>query len=377
MFNWAKQQLANVAGTQEPIYGPEAIQPVTKQTESVPYTELNKEDLKWRVMNTTSVETQTWYFTADNGHLGLAQIIYSNVAGIHVTCQFTTKLFYADGVTPNLFATDALEKHRFDKDKYNFYANNVSVELSEDGTTYTIKSSRSTKSIVNIKITKAAPGFVVGTNGTSFYGTDPEKPWGSMRHAFWPRCKVEGSFITTSGEVDFTGRGFYSHALQGMKPHHAAATWNFLNFQSPNYSAIMMEFTTPPSYGKTSVPVGGIAIDGAILYAGTNCTVEHIEVKGDEEADWPEPSAISWSWKGKGKDGAEVEANLIGPLGARRDRVDIMAEVPKFVKTIVASAAGTRPYIYQFTPKQTLKLKIGDKEIEEEGSMFIEATFIS
>ena len=70
-------------------------------------------------------------------------------------------------------------------------------------------------------------------------------------------------------------------------------------------------------------------------------------MKGDEEANWPEPSAGSYWWKGNSEDGTDVEASLIGPLGARRDRVDIMAEVPKFVKQIIASAAGTRPYIYQ------------------------------
>jgi hypothetical protein len=135
----------------------------------------------------------------------------------------------------------------------------------------------------------------------------------------------------------------------------------------------MMEFVTPPSYGKTVVNVGGIATDGKLLCAGVTNSVEHIEAASDPEADWPEPSAVSYSWKGQG-----VEANLIGPLGKRRDRVDVMAEVPKFVKTIVASAAGTRPYIYQFTPKMTLKIKIdGGEEKEEEGTLFTEATFIS
>jgi len=156
--------------------------------------------------------------------------------------------------------------------------------------------------------------------------------------------------MTPSGEVSMNGRAMLSHALQAMKPHHAAATWNFVNFQSPSYSALLMEFTTPPSYGTTTVAVGGITIDGNILYAGADCTATHIEVKGDPEVNWPEPSAVSYSWKGKGKDGTEIEANLIGPLGARRDRIDIMAEVPKFVKSIVASAAGTRPYIYQVRP---------------------------
>lgn len=73
-------RLANVAGTQEPIYGSEAIQPVTKQAAETPYTELQKDDLKWVAMESTCVETQTFYLIADNGRLGMAQVIYSNVA---------------------------------------------------------------------------------------------------------------------------------------------------------------------------------------------------------------------------------------------------------------------------------------------------------
>ena len=73
-------RVANVAGTQEPIYGPSAIQSVAKQAETVPYTELRSEDLKWAAMNTTCVETQTFYLMAESGHIGMAQVIYSNVA---------------------------------------------------------------------------------------------------------------------------------------------------------------------------------------------------------------------------------------------------------------------------------------------------------
>jgi hypothetical protein len=71
--------LADVAGTQEPIYGPEAIQPVTKQAENIPYTELTKDDLKWIAPQHTCVETQTFYVMADNGALCFIQVIYSNV----------------------------------------------------------------------------------------------------------------------------------------------------------------------------------------------------------------------------------------------------------------------------------------------------------
>jgi hypothetical protein len=75
----ATASLANVAGTQEPEYGPSAIQPVTAQAETVPFTELTSKDLRWKAMESTCVETQTFYFMADEGTVASAQVIYSNV----------------------------------------------------------------------------------------------------------------------------------------------------------------------------------------------------------------------------------------------------------------------------------------------------------
>jgi len=176
--------------------------------------------MKWAVMDTTNVETQTFYVMADNGHIGMVQVIYSNVAGIRTTAQFNTRIFFPDD-KPILFSSDPLEKYGFDADKINFHAQGCKVELSQDGKTYHINSTTNKKSVVDLKFTQTAPGFVVGKNGFSTFGTDPKKPWGSMRHAFWPRCKIEGSIITPSGPIDFAGTGMLSHALQGMKPHHA------------------------------------------------------------------------------------------------------------------------------------------------------------
>ncbi|KAG5999948.1 putative cell survival pathways protein [Claviceps maximensis] len=377
MFNWAKQQLANVAGTQEPIYGPSAIRSVAEEAKETNYTELTRDDLKWKAMDSTCVETQSFYLTSDNGDVGLAQVIYSNVAGMRTTCQFNSKIFSKDASKPHLWCSTPLNNFELNEDKTGCYADDCAIELSADGNEYTIKSMNDERSIVNLKITRIAPGFVVGKTGTTKYGTDLEKPWGTIRHAFWPRCAAEGTITTPDGPVDFKGHAMYSFALQGMKPHHAAAKWNFVNFQGPNYSAIMMEFVTPASYGTTLVNVGGIVKDGEVITAGAGHEVIHTEVKKDADNEWPEPSSVKLEWKGTGKDSKPVSATIEGALGQRSDRVDVMAEVPGFVKTLVAAAAGTKPYIYQYAPKMTLKIKIGDEEIAEEGQLLMEATFIT
>jgi hypothetical protein len=139
----------------------------------------------------------------------------------------------------------------------------------------------------------------------------------------------------------------------------------------------MMEFTTPPAYANTVVNVSGVTSDSEIIFGGGEGTATHTVIKGDTEVDWPEPSAAKYTWKGKTADGKECTAELEGSLGDRVTRIDVMGEIPAFVKQLASAAAGTRPYIYVFAPKLTLKVKVGDEIKEEEGVAFIEATFIS
>lgn len=110
----------------------------------------------------------------------------------------------------------------------------------------------------------------------------------------------------------------------------------------------MMDYTTPPSYGSTIVNVGGIAIDGEILCAGSaGNSVEHTKVKKDSANDWIEPTDIKFVWSGLTKDGKKVSAKVEGSLGKRLDKVDVMEKVPGFIKTLVGGVVGTKPYIYQ------------------------------
>lgn len=140
-----------------------------------------------------------------------------------------------------------------------------------------------------------------------------------------------------------------------------------------------MEYTTPPSYGDTVVTVGAVVKQDQILFVGASPSTkaEHTEVKGDPENDWPEPGSATFTWQGKTSDGKDAKAVLSGSLGQRTDRVDVMGELPKFVKQIVAGASGAKPYIYQYVPKLKLKVDVAGEEVEEEGQLFMEATFIS
>lgn len=109
----------------------------------------------------------------------------------------------------------------------------------------------------------------------------------------------------------------------------------------------MMEYTTPPSYGSTTVNVGAILKDDEVVYAGTTNKATHTASETDPDSEWPQPTSIKWEWTGKTADGQEISAEVDGALGKRLDRVDVMGEVPGFIKAIAGSVAGTRPYIFQ------------------------------
>lgn len=297
--------------------------------------------------------------------------------GVRTTCQFNTKIYDHDGPGKHQWCSDPVYNHGFDDARTGFYADNVDVSLSPDGTTYTIKSAVNNDNVCNLIVKKTAPGFMAGEDGTSHYGTDPKHPWGSMRHVFWPRASVTGTMQTKAKTYKVDGRAVFIHALQGMKPHHAAARWNFVNLQTLTYSAVMMEFTTPPSYGKTVVNVGCIAKDGELLYAGCTNTVTHLAATVDPISEWPEPKALLANWVGK--DGKQVEAEMMGDLGERTDRVDVLAHVPGIIKNLIGGVVGTKPIIFQYisTDTMTLKVKEASNETSERGRLFCEATFIS
>jgi len=184
----------------------------------------------------------------------------------------------------------------------------------------------------------------------------------------------------------------YVHAVQGMKPHHAACRWNFGNFQGKQISAVMMEFTTPPSYGSQVCNVGAVAKeDGSMVAAMVENAAIHKTTTLDPETGWEPPTSLELSWWGKTKEGVEVTAITDSNLEHLVERVDVLAEIPAVIKAFIAGIAGTKPFIYQVlsnfgrrrdSDKQhcdpvTLRYMAGDEVGEDEGILYSEATFIS
>lgn len=402
MWKALQSGLSAAVGTAEPEYGPDSIRPVgydLKEGEKC-YSALSRDDMKYQNPSYTHVETQTFYFEDDKWS-GFAQVIHSNIVAIHTTAQFTFKLF--EKATPDKYIWTSTKLEDFSiVDGTDFVAKDFSIVLNEDSNTYTFNSSVTPKSEVkDLKFVRVGDGIKFGKDGTTYYGTDAENPWGSMRHIFWPRCKAGGTIIIreyreprddeqglildvdpfedrfktseTTIELGDDTLGMYVMACQGMKPHHAAATWDFLNYQSVAHSAVVMEFTTPPSYNKTKVSVAMVVdADGKVVLGTLENTTAHLDTHTDEECGWNVPGKISYTFKGDGS-----ECVITGTLKNLSERVDVMSEIPQFVKNIATAASGTNPYIYQFSNDMHLELKSTKTEISENGYGYSESTFIS
>lgn len=385
--------LSAVTGIAEPEYGAEAIHPITDTVrDKNPYREATTEDLKWLAPLSTNVETKTFYFTdLKSGYMGFAQIIHSVVSAVYTTAQFTFRIYHKDNEDDCTWTSTHLED--FVIKGTNFYAKDLSVELSEDGTSYIMKSNVTEDSIVDLTFTKISPGVIVGKDGTTYYGEDIKNPWGSMRHVFWPRNKVTGTIdLKSKGKkIEFNSGesqcfSMFVGAIQGMKPHHAAAKWNFLNFHSENYSAIQMEFTTPKSYAATKVNVGILVKHDKVLSVSVNNQINHQESEIDEVG-WPIPKKIEFNFEGvdssstdeqvADKSSSAVTGKVFGDLNNLVERVDVLGEIPGFVKSIAGAVSGTKPFIYQYSVELTLEVEEKGKKDTEKGMAWTEVTFIS
>lgn len=307
-------------------------------------------------------------------------------SGLQYTAQFTCRIFDPSDPAANVWTSTSLEDYSTEHDDHRtFSAKGVRVALSDDNKTYKLKITVNPETIVDFTVTRETPAFKIGKDGYTIFGTDPAKPWGTMRHLFWPRCTVNGVILIRGVPLDVKGRGQFVHALQGMKPHHAARRWNFANFQGKRISATMMEFTTPQSYGSTKVNVGGLAKDDSIISATIQNTAEHVETKVDPETEWHEPTKLKYEWNGMtiadksvgNSRQVPVHAIIEQDISRRLERVDVLAEIPAWLKKIAHGVSGTKPFIYQYAETAKIKVTIGEEVIEDEGRLYCEATFIS
>ena len=439
MLKWIQGNISAVTGLAEPEYGQEYIHPVSRRLASQqPFRATQRADFAWQAPDHTNVETVTFYFSdLRTGIIGFAQVIHSSIVGMHTAAQFTFRMFSStDPEDLNIWTSTKLENFRIDGP--NFYADGLAIELNEDNTQYHIVSDVCEQSTVDLYVTRLTPGAKAGEDPTTYYGDNLEEPWGTMRHVFWPRNSCHGTINVKKVveeelqegeeqeeeeaqeeeeeeesdsdsdsdsdeyeeeiEVVYEDRTYefaesdpaysmFVMAMQGMKPNHAAKAWNFVYVHTPEHTAVVMEYITPKSYANTKVSVGIVTTKDDVIMLSLDNNYEHLNSEIDEVG-WPVPHDIRVQFdgvkkevsdeqiaKGEVSDADKCTAVIEAPMKNLVQKVDVMGEIPGFVKNIVSGIAGIKPYIYQFANNEfSLQVDGGKKST---GLGWAEVTFIS
>ncbi|OJT07205.1 Survival factor 1 [Trametes pubescens] len=392
--------------------------------------ELEPKDTEWACPGGFAVETQTFYHFLEDGTSIMCQVIHSSVGVWYPTIQFTCKIFNPNtkertwkSVNVSNFVTPppGLDKRSSKADEFSItYKPKPGSDTPES---YMLTANLGDDLQITLDIARAAsiPGFKVGAGpngGFSYFGPDPKSAEGYVVHRFWPRTQATGMIVHKGQAISVKGPGMFVHAIQGMRPNLVAARWNFALFHSEEHggvSAVQMDFTTTEAYGRKGngsgfviASVGGLVLGGKLAavtaetkwpdedYApsgGIISRVFHSKKAHDVDTGYEAPTEVTFRWAAPSilpdAPGA-VDATAIVDLGTPDaysglvEKVDVLAEIPYVIKTMVNYVAGTKPYIYQWQNPSTLHVNLPagiipgvSDALEVVGTMYNEATFIS
>lgn len=309
------------------------------------------------------------------------------------TIQFTCKIYNPNtketvwrSINVNNFVTPppGLDKRSCKADEFSITCKPTTDPAHPE--TYVIRANLSDDLQVSLDVLRPAsvPGFKVGQGpkgGFSYFGPDVNKPDGYVVHRFWPHTIANGHIIRKGQASTIKGIGMFVHAIQGMRPNLVASRWNFANFQSSAHggvSAIQMEFTTLDTHGRHGAGSGGVTVNvGSLVLGGKLAVVTaetkwpdevaeesapvisrvtHVEPVQDADTGYRKPRALDFRWAGpsiltvpQGTITASLSVD-VGDLAHPKgliEKVDVLAEIPYVIKTMVNYVAGTKPYIYQ------------------------------
>ncbi|KAI0359978.1 oxidative stress survival Svf1-like protein, partial [Trametes cingulata] len=392
--------------------------------------ELEQKDIEWTCPGGFAVETQTFYHFFEDGTSMMCQVIHSAVGVWYPTIQFTCKIYNPNtkektwkSINVSNFVTPppGLDKRSSKADQFSI--THKSKPGSDTPESYTITANLGDDLQITLEVGRPAsvPGFKIGkgpTGGFSYFGPDPKNAEGYVVHRFWPRTQATGMLVHNGKAVPVKGSGMFVHAIQGMRPNLVAARWNFAHFQSEQHggtSAVLMDFTTTDAYGRkgagsgfVTVSVGALVLGGKLAAvtaetkwpdeepaasAGVVSRAVHSKTARDQETGYDAPTELVYRWAGpslvpdaQGPIDGTLSVDVGSPDAYKGlvEKVDVLAEIPYVIKTMVNYVAGTKPYIYQWQNPATLHVNVpagiipgvSDK-VEVEGTLYNEATFIS
>lgn len=201
------------------------------------------------------------------------------------------------------------------------------------------------------------------------------KHW--ISHKFVPTCTVTGKYTLNGKDCPANGTALYVDASSTLASHAAANQWDLCVFQNGNNNLSSISFDSPSKYGGRKIHQGAVTLDNSIAAITVDNTAKHMSTQQDKDTAYNLPTQIAFEWKGKSVDGEAVTASITANLSSPTGRIDVLGELPWMIRKVV-QALVAKPFVYMWLVKDAVaKVKIGSKELELKGQLFIETTFVN
>lgn len=106
--------------------------------------------------------------------------------------------------------------------------------------------------------------------------------------------------------------------------------------------------------GQTETPIAGVY---PAPPAQDVCAAEHLNAAKDELTGYMAPHGLTFKWAGARTDGqgsAKAAVTVDDAMSGLVEKVDVLAELPVFLKKALTAMTGAKPYIFQVSPSETV-----------------------
>lgn len=203
---------------------------------------------------------------------------------------------------------------------------------------------------------------------------------GFIEMKFVPSGRCRGKIQIDGQALDFNGGGVCLRQFQGVRPHLTTKRWNCAYFRENQKGdgpvrglfTIMMQSSS--AYNGETVHYG-FYFDGSKLQAVTSLADKMVFAKTlvDPETGYCVPEHFDYRWIGVDMDGNDFEAVVSGSPASRMARIDLLSNLPLFLRKIVESLSSARPYIYQNYNQEVEAVINGEQVL---GCLFQEFSFL-
>ncbi|GAN08671.1 survival factor 1 [Mucor ambiguus] len=345
------------------------------------YSELVGKDYEWACASGSATENQIFYITTKTGGFIFVQLIYSAIGLWKPTVSFTCRFYDPTSNTNKFKNFNQASEFTLSEDRRSVKTEFFNITLDPTLSKFKISITHPDL-IVDLDYSRFDKGFKVGEGKTYLGGTDQSSAAGIVSHKFWPRCYAKGTIIIEKQLHEVDAHGMFIHAIQGMQPQLIASKWNFVDFQAEHAALSMMQFTTTKQYGGVEVNQGSIVLHDKLISVCIENNVEMMDLKKDDETEYDIPQRVKLTWKGKTLKESEtdevkdVSVVMIVNLKNLIDKIDILSEIPWFLKKLVQTFV-VKPYIYQWIDDATAEITVGDEKFECPGRCYQELVFVS